>query len=919
MTIKGIGILFLCLFFVGELSAQTDSIAPSLNDSLLIVYLRTNYSPTSSRDYDAARDSMYTFLDVDATDSLTCVYSGLRAKADGSRTPSNGSLSFNTEHTWPQSFYNNSEPMRGDIHHLFPVWSSVNSSRNNNPYAEIDDNLTTSWWYWENGVKLTSIPSSNIDNYSEYYNVTFEPREDHKGNTARAIFYFWAMYQTNSDVVNDESDNEAFFEGMKETLFEWHKLDPVDANEVARSLEVEHVQGNRNPFIHDTSLARRAYFYTEPSPTLTTELYISEVYEANGGNVKYLELFNPGESAIDLSSGDWALIRYTNAGTSPSSVISLTGSIPANSFFVVGDDNSTNGVQSIFGEGLVNQSSIQINHNGNDSYVLIKNASSSADTVDSFAKDNIGNISNFAQNQVAYRIYSALPNNGDFGQNSISNNGDTVASGNWVVFDISSGNSNAKFIATPGYNKGIESPNKTEALITGNAQWRLLSIPGNNATLEEITDDTFIQGVDDSENANVFTFNSSGVYTTPVSSSAILNNGEGIAVYFFDNNSSGSSELPVVLDVSKDGPGSDVSVPLNTSTITSSSYFSLVGNPFQSNFDASSITSDNPIQANIHLLENGLYSPELRSSSILLPWQGFWIESVLGSPATSITFPVSGKTFSNGTIASFSKAFLGDFSARFNLRSSASFDRGCRINLHPEATTDWDIYDASKIAPVTNAYAILGCVDNEKIKSVESFPPDFEGTAYFGLDIEALNVNESLTLEWKIDPEFFEDYSVSLIDNETGIPLNLEKDSSYTFAHTSLVSNTVSKPILDSSLKILKTKVGVFPRFTFTVSASTTVENEFENELPKQFTVYQNYPNPFNPSTKISFQLPESGFVAVNIFDAKGSLVATLGNKIFAKGTSIIPFDASRLASGLYIYRIETEFGSQSKPMLLLK
>ncbi|MCG8372268.1 MAG: endonuclease, partial [Balneolales bacterium] len=358
-------LLLLVVTFSAGVYAQNDTIGSGLADSSLVVFLRSNYAPSTTIGYNAARDSMFQSIDADETDSVTCVYSGLRAKNDGTRTPSNGLLSFNTEHSWPQSFYDEEDPMRSDIHHLYPTWSSPNSSRSNNPFGEINDNLTTSWWYWENGGSISSIPESDIDEYSEYYNNTFEPREDHKGNVARAMFYFWTIYQTNTDIINDAFDNEAFFEGMKTTLYQWHQSDPVDSKELSRSIAIEQIQGNRNPFVHDTTLVRRAYF--EQSNAIAdsvAEIIISEVYEANGGIVKYVELFNTTENEINLASGDWQLLRYTNAGTSVSASVSLLGSIPSKSFYVVGDNDSASGVQAVFGEGFVDQDESGINHNG---------------------------------------------------------------------------------------------------------------------------------------------------------------------------------------------------------------------------------------------------------------------------------------------------------------------------------------------------------------------------------------------------------------------------------------------------------------------------------------------------------------------------------------------------------------------------
>ncbi|MEQ9310204.1 MAG: endonuclease [Balneolaceae bacterium] len=915
---KGFIALLFSLYIVGYAKAQTDNIGSTLNDSTLIVYLRNNYAPTSPKNYDEARDSMYLSIDVDESDSLTGVYTGLRAKADGSRTPSNGSLSFNTEHSWPQSFYDNKEPMRGDIHHLFPTWSSPNQSRSNHPFGEVADNLTTSWWYWKNGGSISSIPSENIDFYSEYGNSVFEPREDHKGNAARAMFYFWTLYQTNADIINDDFDNEVFFSGMKDILFQWHQDDPVDAAEVARSLAVESVQGNKNPFIHDTTLVRRAFFYEESSSEASSDIFISEVYEANGGTVKYLELFNNSDSTINLNSGDWKLLRYTNDGTTPSYSLSLTGTIKGKDFYVIGDDNSSTGVVSVFGESLVDLNSSQINHNGNDKYVLIKNASSTADTVDSFAKDNIGDNSNFASNQVAYRIYSNLPNDGSFGQTSVSSNGDTVASGNWVVFNISSSNANAKLIATPGYSKGIESSKKPEALITNSAGWRLIAIPKHLSTIADISDDTAIQGVDDELSSNIFTYNSTGSFNTPATSSTNLENGEGLLVYFYDNSNSGSSELPIVLDVVGNEPDSDVAVTLNTTTIDTDSYFTLVGNPYHSNFDTNLLTSDNPIQSNIHILNNGLYSPEPKSTTVLLPWQGFWVESATSSPATTLTFPTSGKTNSNASLSAFSKLFSEKVGIQFNLKSDKSYDKGCLITFGADHSKGWDIYDASKFLPTTNQYAILGCSNYDKIKSVESFPSQVEGTEVFDLFIESNNVAEELKLEWFIDEPLTRKYDLVLFDHSLNREIPIQGNGDYSFNQSSSSNNKIAEPKLAVSPSYMKADSNTYARFSLSVTGLVSVDSETE-AIPSLFSLHQNYPNPFNPSTTIGFQLPDVSDVLVQIFDSKGSLIKVLADKNFSGGSHYLTFDGKNLASGVYFYRITTSFGSLSKPMLLLK
>ncbi len=254
-------VLFLVLLLPVFVQAQTELIEPALTGEELINHLQANYSVTNAQSYNAARDAM--FEEIDGPDGMiSCVYTGYtisftdRSDAQGSQAPDD----FNTEHVWPQSFFDSELPMRSDIHHLYPTRVDVNGARSNFPFAEIQDNQTDSWWR-TGDIGRTSIPTSNIDEYSELLNGTsFEPREDLKGNIARSIFYFWTIYQNNPDVVNDGTNNEAFFEDMQHVLLQWHIQDPVDSTEVNRSIQIEEVQGNINPFIHDTTLVRRAYF-----------------------------------------------------------------------------------------------------------------------------------------------------------------------------------------------------------------------------------------------------------------------------------------------------------------------------------------------------------------------------------------------------------------------------------------------------------------------------------------------------------------------------------------------------------------------------------------------------------------------------------------------------------------------------------
>jgi hypothetical protein len=96
-------------------------------------------------------------------------------------------------------------------------------------------------------------------------------------------------------------------------------------------------------------------------------------------------------------------------------------------------------------------------------------------------------------------------------------------------------------------------------------------------------------------------------------------------------------------------------------------------------------------------------------------------------------------------------------------------------------------------------------------------------------------------------------------------------------------------------------------------------EINVEVELPLQYALEQNYPNPFNPSTKISYSIPEDGFVKLAVYNLLGEEVATLINAFQKADRYEINFNASSLSSGVYVYKIEAANYTASKKLVLMK
>lgn len=102
------------------------------------------------------------------------------------------------------------------------------------------------------------------------------------------------------------------------------------------------------------------------------------------------------------------------------------------------------------------------------------------------------------------------------------------------------------------------------------------------------------------------------------------------------------------------------------------------------------------------------------------------------------------------------------------------------------------------------------------------------------------------------------------------------------------------------------------------VSASIITSTE-NRELVREFSLMQNYPNPFNPSTRIGFSVPQDAHVQLTVHNLLGQKVATLIDERKSAGRHNVTFDASRLSSGLYIYRMQADGFVETRQMLFVK
>ncbi|OZC04238.1 hypothetical protein BSZ36_15365 [Rubricoccus marinus] len=215
----------------------------------LLGVLDRDFSPVRTLGYSRARDELYGW--EQSTQGVVCgIYTEYCVTLGaGDASQAADARGINAEHVWPQSKGAREEPLRSDLHHLFPSRQTVNSSRGNLPFGEVPDSQTDAWYLAD--ASQSQIPDPPLAPWSERGDGKFEPREDRKGDIARAVFYVVAVYP--------EQVDRGFFESMEQDLLVWNRQDPPDDREQVRNVWVASLQGTQNPFIIDPTLADRIW------------------------------------------------------------------------------------------------------------------------------------------------------------------------------------------------------------------------------------------------------------------------------------------------------------------------------------------------------------------------------------------------------------------------------------------------------------------------------------------------------------------------------------------------------------------------------------------------------------------------------------------------------------------------------------
>ena len=459
------------------------------------------------------------------------------------------------------------------------------------------------------------------------------------------------------------------------------------------------------------------------------------------------------------------------------------------------------------------------------------------------------------------------------------------------------------------------------------AGWRMLSLPITGGTVEDVSDDTPVQGItsgDDASSEANFYINtaSDGTgtdgWSEPTNVTTAWGDGLGFILFFFDNTSNGSSVLPVTLDVSGSEPSSNV-------TVTLSDTYTLVGNPFASNINLDDITGDNSEDG----VQNGLKSPisvwtdgagtdnsgswttyNLGGSKIVSTWQGFFLERNSAS-TTQLTIPTSAKTSSAATISIFSKMMVTNRrTIEFRLDApNENVDIANKLYFTEISHEGEDGFDGGKLLPLDGSpsLAFIQEFDGEErllVQDARAYQPEADQT--YELAILDAGVGGTYQISWPVMDNIPSGWEINLSDLETGAVVNMQEEEVYTFYVQNPIGQLQTDPLqpvtVDANAVYRNT---VPPRFSITISGFALGFDN--NSLPNNFALYPAYPNPFNPNTTITIDVPAQTHsnASLRIYDITGRLVATLVDEQLAPGTHTIQWQPQNLSSGLYIVQLK--------------
>lgn len=481
--------------------------------------------------------------------------------------------------------------------------------------------------------------------------------------------------------------------------------------------------------------------------------------------------------------------------------------------------------------------------------------------------------------------------------------------------------------------------------ITGSTGWRLYSSPVTS-TYGDLFGEIYTQGYTGSDSATgspsvlwydeTYTGTDNQRWRKPGATTDATVAGRGLFVYVFGSipgEAAYSQSLPVTIDVTgteAEGTGGEFDFGI-TYTALADTGWNLVGNPFVAtvDWDHAGWTKTNidnviyvwDVTANsgegAYLTWNG--STGSLGNGLIMPFQGFWVKANASSPVLKI--PKAAKT----TGGAFYKPTEASPEIMLLLESD-TLGATTHIQFTEDGSMNKDPFDAHYLVPPTETYLELYTESMDKhLLAIQNQPYHFglpmDLPVYVGGYDHTEPLNGTFRISWPRMDAIHEEWSVWLIDEETGDIVDLLTESFYDFEMDGSLTRPLSalhpsqRTMEAQAFHVLKKHVDESPRFTLRIDPGDAFP-----WIPKEYGLDQNFPNPFNNGTRIPFYLPVEGEVNLVIYDMLGREIdRVIESESYPAGRYSIDWRGADQSSGLYFYRLHVGDKSFTRKMILLR
>jgi hypothetical protein len=509
-----------------------------------------------------------------------------------------------------------------------------------------------------------------------------------------------------------------------------------------------------------------------------------------------------------------------------------------------------------------------------------------------------------------------------------------------------------------------EFPILNSAYNEGVPGWRMIGAPGPFARYSNILSDIWTQGFpgasqSETGSSNVYFYDEAQRSWSPPSHITNIfgtnsnhgssSSGRGAIVYFYEN------QFPYNVRYSGITNAEEIIMQLDATVKDpddSMQGWHLVSNPYPFPVDWTKVVADglNEVAPPIFMYDANTFEGEggyrvhygfnipglpgdISHDGILAPFQAFFIRTaqIDGTPGTITFKPAHESTAGGGELFSQKSEAAGKTEPEYLLLSVESRDTGYSQSSLLQVAVEEKAQAMELNRPVSLVeeemmFGIKG--SSPMVLSQKTMEMEIGEVYQIPLIFDALHSGSFVFSIPSIDNWKYG--SVMLTDHETGQELVLEQGGRYSFEHVAAAPKravgvakaadeaSISSPNLKDRKALPDSSAYNNARFTLTVAVSAP-DDEAGTEIPLEFELSQNYPNPFNPATTIEYGLPESGNVRLEVFNLLGQRVATLFNGEQTSGFHRVQFDARQLASGIYLYRLQSGNTVITRKMMLLK